>query len=422
MAVVGFIKKQAEIAEPTSTQQKKVEGIIDSIRLKIEKAMVKKGITCEFFVGGSTAKGTWLYENKEIDIFLRIPREYGDLSKSAEEILKSAFLNVKKIHGSRDYFQIIYKSYTIEFIPVLLTSNIKKIDNQTDASPFHVDYINSMLNKSQKTDVRLLKRFCKSINVYGAESYISGFSGYVLEILTANYGSILDLFYSVEKWKPPIFIDIKGKYGGLVNARKKLGTEKTKSSIVIIDPVIETRNAAASISDKKLAKFIFSVRMFLESPVSNYFSNSNKTIKDIKKTVKKRGTELHYFKIKLPENTNTDIFLSKVKKNLNKLLKEVESEGFKAYDSGFFIEESCVVCWFEFEIFSVPKTKKHKGPLVWAEDEHFFGFINKWRKEKGAFGPYLENDRIVFDKKREHSSLEDFFETTRKKYFPMKKK
>ena len=71
--------------------------------------------------------------------------------------------------------------------------NIKKGSdalNVTDFSPLHVDWVNKNV-KRLRDDIRLAKRFCKVNKLYGAESYIRGFSGYALELLISYYGGFL---------------------------------------------------------------------------------------------------------------------------------------------------------------------------------------------------------------------------------------
>ena len=60
-----------------------------------------------------------------------------------------------------------------------------------DRSPFHTSYVFSNLNQEKKNQVRVLKKFLKSLKIYGAEISIEGFSGYVCEVLILKFGSFL---------------------------------------------------------------------------------------------------------------------------------------------------------------------------------------------------------------------------------------
>jgi tRNA nucleotidyltransferase (CCA-adding enzyme) len=65
----------------------------------------------------------------------------------------------------------------------------KQWKSAADRSPYHVDLVRS-LPADSKTQMKLLKRFMKSIGVYGAEIQTQGFSGYVAEVLVMKHGSL----------------------------------------------------------------------------------------------------------------------------------------------------------------------------------------------------------------------------------------
>ena len=58
--------------------------------------------------------------------------------------------------------------------------------------------------------------FCKVAGVYGAESYIQGFSGYVLELLVINYKGFKGVIRNVAKWKDRTIIGNKKVAEGLI--------------------------------------------------------------------------------------------------------------------------------------------------------------------------------------------------------------
>jgi tRNA nucleotidyltransferase (CCA-adding enzyme) len=160
-------------------------------------------IKADVFVGGSLAKGTLVrkevYDSEErkssasqtfskkvydVDIFVRFDGEkYKDDEISG--ILGKALSvgkGVKKIHGSRDYYQKIVEGIVIEIIPVLKIKKPEDAENVMDLSYFHVNYLLKKIKKKKKLvdEIILAKSFCHAHNCYGAESYIRGFSGYSL--------------------------------------------------------------------------------------------------------------------------------------------------------------------------------------------------------------------------------------------------
>ncbi|MBI4142169.1 nucleotidyltransferase domain-containing protein [Candidatus Woesearchaeota archaeon] len=218
-------------------------------------------------LGGSFAKGVWLKGDYDVDVFLAFDLKYknSDLSALSEKIL--APFKPVRIHGSRDYFQV-RNSICFEIIPVL---NIKKASdarNVTDFSLWHVAWVNKK-SKKLKNDIRVAKKFCKAQRVYGAESFIRGFSGHVLDILVIHYNGFLPLLKAAVKWNPKVVVDTENHYKG--RALQFINKSKTESPLVIVDPVQPGRNASAALSDEKFFDFINAAKLFLKHPSMNFF-------------------------------------------------------------------------------------------------------------------------------------------------------
>ena len=161
--------------KPSSEEKKEVNKLFQKYKslIKIPKTKV--------ILGGSSAKGTFLKGNHDIDIYVKFDKKTYS-KKNLSEILAKYIKTASKVHGSRDYFQISEKNYTIEIIPILDIKNVNFAENITDISPFHTKFV--LKNKKYIDDIMLVKAFAKANGFYGAESYIQGFSGYSLEILT----------------------------------------------------------------------------------------------------------------------------------------------------------------------------------------------------------------------------------------------
>src|SRR3989344_5708124 len=202
----------------------------------------------EVVVGGSFAKDTWLSGNHDIDVFVMFPYEKykkSDISK----LLANRLARYKLVHGSRDYFQVEYSGFLFELIPVLKINSSSKAVNVTDVSPLHTEWVNENI-KENSDDERLAKLFAKCNNVYGAESYIKGFSGYLLEVLTIHYKGFFNLMKGVSKWRDREFIDTLGHYKDRSDIISKLNRSKI-TSLIVIDPVQKNRNIAAAVSSEK---------------------------------------------------------------------------------------------------------------------------------------------------------------------------
>ena len=196
-AVLRDIKPSEEVP---AAIQKQLEAI--------NKALSKKDIKATAVVGGSLAKGTHLKGDHDVDVFVKFGLKHK--SHNLSDLLFDAIKSMKpeRIHGSRDYFQIHKSKLTYEIVPVLDIKQAKQSQNVTDFSPWHVEWVKKN-GKDLKEDIRLAKKFCKAAKVYGAESYIRGFSGHVLDILVISAGGFIPLLESALNWKPKVVVDIE---------------------------------------------------------------------------------------------------------------------------------------------------------------------------------------------------------------------
>ena len=249
---------------PSPEETRTLKGIGNEITSNIKIA----GTVSE--VGGSVAKGTWLKGSHDIDIYAKFnPKKYEgkDISSILKKVLEKNY-DVDIIHGSRDYYQIKHGRYTVEIVPILDIKKVSNAKNITDVSPFHVKWVKK--HKELTDEIRLAKAFCKANKIYGAESYIKGFSGYVLEILTVHYGSFDKLIKHAAKWEPKTVIDVENHHRGK-NIGRELNTAKVQSPLILIDPVQKERNAAAGLGREKYERFKSITKEFLKNPTEDHF-------------------------------------------------------------------------------------------------------------------------------------------------------
>jgi len=359
---MDFLKETVKGLIPTKEEYKKLNEIVARIenKIKIKNAVVE--------LGGSGRKNTWIKGNHDIDIYVKFNlKEYSkkDISKIlGNELRKNFKINV--LHGSRDYYQIIIENYTIEAIPII---DIKKVDdalNITDISPFHCKYIRK---HDKSNDIRLAKAFCRANNCYGAESYIGGFSGYALEILTIHYGGFLRLIRNASKWKEKTLIGDK-------KTIDRLNESKKTSLLILIDPVDTNRNAAAALSSEKYRLFINACNNFLRRPSNNFFIEK----KFDENLLFEKNLDKKIVKITAkPLDGKKDVVGAKLLKCFNYIKKQLELNEFKIWKSEWHWDNEAKF-YFVFEKKELSKIKKHYGPPI-NEKEHAKGFIKKWGKQ-----------------------------------------
>lgn len=307
---------------------------------KINSLLKKNRINAACTAGGSYAKGTILKNDFDIDLFVRFDYSYKD--KDISGLLKKALepLKLKIIHGSRDYFQLRRKkkqqNLLFEIIPVLKIDDYRQAINVTDMSPLHVGYAKKHFEQKPglADQVRLAKQFCKSAGIYGAESYINGFSGHVVDMLIIYYGSFEQLLMQAAVWGSRVIIDIENH---LKNPLEQLNKAKTQSPLIIVDPVQPDRNAAAAVSREKFDILKNKAREFLRSPSPEFFIVKKIDVKAVKAKAKTGKDWLIMLKAK-PLEGNEDVVGTKVLKCFEHIENNLKKNDFKIIESGWEFE------------------------------------------------------------------------------------
>ncbi|MFH1590160.1 MAG: CCA tRNA nucleotidyltransferase [archaeon] len=368
-----------------------IKEVDDTVK-KINQLLKKSNIKAECVKGGSTAKDTFLKNDYDVDLFVRFDYSFKGklLADILEKVLKKHF-KIERVHGSRDYFQI-QGTLLYEIVPVLKITDYKKAENVTDMSPLHVDYIKKTLKESQKDEIRLAKQFCKAAKVYGAESYIKGFSGHILDLLIINYGSFEKLLKAASTWKPKVIIDLEKH---LKDPLKQLDDAKIHSPLIIVDPVQPDRNAAAAMNLEKFNSFIKTAKAFLEKPSKEFFK-----VKIIKKQdLKINKDEKLIFIEALPLKGKKDVVGAKLLKSFQFIRARIKKHDFTLIDSNFeFINKGIMYFIVEKEILE-PLTIMTGPPL-----NENIGVERFKAKHKKTF---VERNRIYAEEKRQYREIND---------------
>ena len=235
-------------------------------------------------------------------------------------------------------------------------------------SPLHSNWVNK--HKKLISEIKLTKQFCQAQNVYGAESYIRGFSGYICEILTIYYGSFPNLVKNAAKWNNKVVIDVEKYYKGK-DIFKLVNTSKLMSPLVVIDPVQKDRNAAAALGIEKFEAFKKAAREFLKNPSREFFAK--KDMNSIFLNEKTGNAKLIIIKVK-PLSGKIDVVGSKLLKIYEFLKDELKKKDFKILKTDWeWGKKDDAVFYFLFGKKPLPKLVDIEGPPVKIAShfEHF---------------------------------------------------
>jgi tRNA nucleotidyltransferase (CCA-adding enzyme) len=375
---------------------KKASAIIKEINFSLKNAKA--------VLGGSGAKGTWL-KTFDADIFVKFNySKYNEKSDQLSDLL-STFLKkhykITRLHGSRDYFQIRESKFTFEIVPILEIRNAEQARNITDVSPLHSNFVKK--HSKLVDEIRLTKQFFKAAKVYGAESYIRGFSGYVCEILTINYGSFLKLIKVISKWKEKTTVDVKNYYKGK-QIFMELNKSKLTSPIIVIDPVQKDRNAAAALDHEKFEIIKHRAKEFLKKPSIEFFRVKTLTEPEIRKKFGKKVVILKAIPLKKKE----DVAGAKMLKAFHYIENELTNYGFEIIESDMLWHQLDGLFYYTLKNDKLPKTKELLGPPVKIK-KHAAAFKKKHKNAK------MKKKRLFAIEKRKFPEAKSFVRALIKK-------
>jgi tRNA nucleotidyltransferase (CCA-adding enzyme) len=305
-----------------------VHARVEKFITKLNKILQKQKINAIAVAGGSIAKGTFLKQDHDCDVFVKFDYFYHaqDISTLLKQALKKAKLDVETLHGSRDYFRHTESGLGYEIVPVLDIYLPKDAVNITDCSPLHASWVQKQTNKKKglKDEIRLAKSFCKGIGVYGAESYIKGFSGHVIDILTLYYDGFLNLLKESQKWKEKKVIDFNKVYKG--KALMRMNASKIQSALIVVDPIQPERNASAVLSAEKMKCFKDYAKKFLKHPSQDFFVKKSIDVEELKERYGKNTLVIVYA---VPLKGKTDVVGAKLMKVHEFLVRSLADHDFE---------------------------------------------------------------------------------------------
>jgi len=389
---------------PKKEEYAKIDVLSRELEQKITLACQQEGIATIVRVEGSVAKDTWLSENPDIDIFMRLPtsiprKNLGDIGL---RIAKKAAGQAKQIErfAEHPYLQIFVDGYRVDIVPCFDTK-LGKWQSATDRTPFHTDYIRQHLSKELLGEVRLLKKFMQGVEVYGAEIKVGGFSGYLCELLIMEYSSFAGTLRAFAQQNRRIIIDIEGFYADGEKEISLLFPEP----LVIIDPVDKGRNVASAVQPQKLYSFIGAARAFLKKPLEQFFYPpkpevlSNETLKN---QLENRGSSLVFLVIG-GLNAVSDVAWGQLYRSKRSLRTLFELSDFKVLrDAVWSNEKSQSVFMFELEQQVLPNVKKHLGPPLERKAECEKYLAKYGDNERVISGPYIQDGRWMVELARKN--------------------
>jgi tRNA nucleotidyltransferase (CCA-adding enzyme) len=368
----SVISKALQLCQPSSKEVQHLTEIAEEA-MKLLRQYYSPMIT-DVVLGGSFAKGTWLkrkdiHDNSvksegctDIDIFIKIDvslqdEEFDELAKKIAKQSLSGY-NPRLRYSSHPYVEAYVKGIRVNVVPCY---NVEKgrWKSAADRSPFHTEYIRDNLDDEKKNQVRLLKKFLKSIGVYGAEIATAGFSGYVTEILILKYGSFVSVLKAISNIKEDKNVISIGKFDEDV-------LKIFQSPIIIIDPIDSRRNLGTAISAESVGKAVLAARAFLEKPSLDFFREKKERYNETFKEIYSNLLIIEF----IYRQRSPDIIWGQIKRTLNAISKQLCIANFTVIRSiGDIDEKGHATFVFLLEAITLPPYMARTGPHIFRRND-----------------------------------------------------
>lgn len=372
-------RKVLEKVTPTEKELEKEQEIAEKI---IKKIKTVKGIHLDAVLAGSLSRNTHLKGERDIDIFILF-----DKKVKKEKFVKEGLKIAKKIsgknweidYGEHPYVKTEIEGYKVELIPAYKIKTTKELLSSVDRTPFHTEFIKEKIKEKQRNEVRLLKKFLRGIECYGAELKTQGFSGYLTELLIIKNKNFENALKKVSSWKEKKVISLTEK---LTKKREKELEKKFFTSLIFIDPTDEKRNVSAAVSNEVYEKFKKKAKEFLKKPSITFFYP--KPVKILSKTeFNKKIREKNLIVIETPyEKIHEDVAFGQLRGFLKKLKKELEKNDFTVLNEKLWTDQKKkMLLLVEIKQKKLEREKMVKGPPAGMK-EHANKFREKHGKQK----------------------------------------
>jgi len=409
----AVIETVRDRVEPDKEERAALDAVVEALTRRAEAAIADLPVEADVVLAGSTARETWLAGERDVDLFVRFPpsldrdglREHGLSVGHTVVDGREEYAEHPYVVGELDGFQV-------DVVPCYALEDATNIRSAVDRTPFHTRYVSERLDRDLASDVRVAKQFLTGTGVYGSDLRTRGFSGYLTELLTIEYGGVRGLLEALPDWQPPVRLDPHDH-----------GTATFDDPLVVIDPTDPGRNVAAVLSRENLARVQHCARELLANPRPELFVPREPDPVDadqVRAAFEARGTTPIALRLTVP-NLVDDQLWPQLRRSVSGIGGELDRRGFDVFRTDAFAQphESgvgtsdpdtdtgrTVALLFELAVAERPRVERHEGPPVHV-GEHAASFCAAYA-DSDASGPFLDGDRYVVERERAFTTAREF--------------
>jgi tRNA nucleotidyltransferase (CCA-adding enzyme) len=368
---------------PTAEEQAAIDADAAALVAACDARLAASGLPGKASVQGSVAKGTWLKGGADIDLFLlldpAVPQDR--LEGAALEVGPHVLESVQKKYAQHPYLMGTFRGRAVDLVPAYAVAEAGAKMSAVDRTPFHTGWVRSHLGDHKRGQVRLLKRWMKGTGVYGAQTAIGGFSGYLVEVLVARFLSFDGVLGWLAGEAQPRRVTVPGGADQVTDE---------VSPLVVVDPVDPARNCAAAVSPATLRRATEAAQAYRKAPARRFFfpaAPRGELPATLHASLQAHDAAWTAALLR-PATDRLDIVLPQFQKAARTLETGLATAGFavRRIDVAVSADESQVLVQAVCDGQPLPDRRLHRGPLDDARP-NAARFREKWEGHPDALTP-----------------------------------
>lgn len=377
----------ARIAPPPEFLERVARVRTELVERVTEAARTRSIPLVRALVAGSAARGTFLQDRLDIDLFLLFPPDFSRerLREDGLALGRAVLSEPETRYAEHPYLRGMFEGFTVDAVPGFAITDPAHPLSPVDRTPFHQEYLAARETPEIVAQVRLAKRFVRSLGVYGSEAKTEGFSGYLVELLVIRFGSVRRLLESAREWRVPVRLAEPGKEPPRLPA---------DVALVLADPVDPNRNVASALSRRNLGLFILAAGAYLDAPSVRFFEprpTPPLSREEALSRLRARGTHVTVVVLPRPDLVD-DTLYPQLRKAARAVAEELSRSDFAVLGEASAADSSSVVLAVELAHPRRPQVRLQDGPP--AGIDRTGHFLEKWagKNDQVLQGPYVRPD------------------------------
>ena len=170
MSLEAVLETVRDRVVPDDDERAALESVVEDLTGRAEAAIEDLRVEADTRLVGSTARGTWLAGDRDVDLFVQfppdLPRE--DLERYGLTVGHEVLPDGHEEFAEHPYVKGEFRGFDVDCVPCYAVESATDIRSSVDRTPFHTAYLEGRI-EPLVDDVRLAKAFLAGVGAYGSD-------------------------------------------------------------------------------------------------------------------------------------------------------------------------------------------------------------------------------------------------------------